>query len=55
VTQLQALGIYQFAQIAAWSPADVSRIEAALSGAGRVGREDWIAQARLLVQANKEA
>lgn len=45
VGKLNAEGITTFAQIAAWTDADVEAIEEKLSFKGRVGREDWIAQA----------
>jgi large subunit ribosomal protein L21 len=50
VGKLQAEGITTFAQIAAWSDADVEAIEEKLSFKGRVGREDWIAQAKDLAK-----
>ena len=43
--QLNELGIFTFAQIAAWTPANVEWVEGYLSFAGRIEREDWIAQA----------
>lgn len=45
VGKLNDAGITTFAQIAAWTDADVEAIEEKLSFKGRVGREDWIAQA----------
>ena len=45
VGKLNGEGITTFAQIAAWTDADVEAIEEKLSFKGRVGREDWIAQA----------
>jgi len=46
--QLNELGIFTFAQIAAWTPANVEWVEGYLSFPGRIGREDWIGQARAL-------
>ena len=46
--QLNALGIHTFAQIAAWTPANVDWVEDHLSFPGRIEREDWIAQAKAL-------
>ncbi|MEL6568053.1 MAG: NADH-quinone oxidoreductase subunit NuoE [Pseudomonadota bacterium] len=46
--QLNELGIYTFAQIAAWTPANVEWVEGYLSFPGRIGREDWITQATAL-------
>ncbi len=46
--QLNALGIHTFAQVAAWTPANVAWVEGYLSFPGRIEREDWIGQARAL-------
>lgn len=46
---LQSLGITRFEQIAAWSDADVDRIDAQLGNfQGRIRRDNWIEQARFL-------
>jgi len=50
VGKLNDAGITTFAQIAAWTDADVEEIEEKLSFKGRVGREDWIAQAQDLAK-----
>lgn len=50
VGKLNDAGITTFAQIAAWTDADVEEIEEKLSFKGRVGREDWIAQAKELAK-----
>ncbi|MFT6025253.1 MAG: large subunit ribosomal protein L21 [Ascidiaceihabitans sp.] len=50
VGKLHAEGITTFAQVAAWTDADVEAIEEKLSFKGRVGREDWIAQAKELAK-----
>ncbi|MDG1354092.1 MAG: 50S ribosomal protein L21 [Sulfitobacter sp.] len=50
VGKLNDAGITTFAQIAAWTDADVESIEEILSFKGRVGREDWIAQAKVLAK-----
>jgi large subunit ribosomal protein L21 len=42
-------GITTFAQIAAWTPADVERIEGEIKQKGRVAREEWIEQAKELM------
>lgn len=47
---LNELGIYKFAQIAAWTPSNVDWVEGSLSFPGRIEREDWIAQAKLLAK-----
>ena len=53
---LQEQGITDFAQIAAWSDEDVSRIDATLGRfQGRIQRDDWRGQADLLVRGDSEA
>ena len=46
--QLNELGIYKFAQIAAWSDENVKWVEGYLAFRGRISREDWIGQAKAL-------
>ena len=43
--KLNTLGVTTFAQIAAWTPEDVARMDEQLNFKGRIEREDWIAQA----------
>jgi predicted flap endonuclease-1-like 5' DNA nuclease len=45
---LQGLGIFNFQQIAQWSGDNVDWIENYLAFKGRVKKEDWIGQAKLL-------
>ena len=45
---LRELGYNTFASIAAWTPADVEKVEAHLKQKGRVAREEWIEQAKEL-------
>ena len=45
---LNSLGIYHFDQIAGWTPANIDWLERYLAFKGRIGREDWVAQARAL-------
>ena len=48
-TLLRDLGVTSFAQIAAWTDADIARIDGQLgSFAGRPQRDLWVEQARLL-------
>ena len=48
-TLLRGLGITRFDQIAAWSEADVARIDPQLGTfQGRIARDNWIEQARYL-------
>ena len=46
--KLNDLGIYHFDQIANWSRKEVNWVTTFLSFKGRIDREDWIAQAKLL-------
>ncbi len=41
-------GVRTFAQIAEWTAADVKRVEEVLQFDGRIERENWIEQAKLL-------
>lgn len=46
---LNGLGITRYDQIAAWSDADVERVDSQLGAfKGRIGRDQWVEQARLL-------
>ena len=50
------LGIVSFAQIAAWDDAEVERIDARLGAfSGRITRDDWRTQARLLAEGDTAA
>lgn len=46
--KLHALGITQFAQVAAFTEEDIAKVDEALNFKGRIGREDWIGQATKL-------
>ncbi len=46
---LNGLGIFHYEQIAGWSAQDVSEVDNLLSFKGRVERDDWIAQAKKLM------
>ena len=50
---LNGKGISRFADIAAWSDADVARIDAELGFDGRIGRDDWVGQAKALSGGRK--
>jgi predicted flap endonuclease-1-like 5' DNA nuclease len=55
-TILHGLGVTTFAQVAAWDEAEVDRIDARLGAfAGRIRRDDWRAQARLLAAGDTAA
>lgn len=54
VALLGELGITSYAQIAAWTDADVARIDARLGRfAGRITRDQWIEQAKLLAAGDE--
>ena len=50
---LKGLGVTTYAQLAAWTDADVKRIEEVLNFDGRIAREKWIEQAKLLAAGNE--
>lgn len=45
---LNAKGIRSFAEIAAWTDAEIARLDAELGFNGRIGRDDWTGQAKIL-------
>ena len=47
-SKLNEMGITSFAQIAAWTATDTKRIGDVLQFEGRIEREEWIEQARVL-------
>ncbi|KKX34282.1 hypothetical protein YH62_03750 [Rhizobium sp. LC145] len=47
---LNDMGVRRFADIAGWSKADVARFDKTLGFEGRIGRDDWIGQAKKLMQ-----
>ncbi|RJT38985.1 proton-conducting membrane transporter [Mesorhizobium waimense] len=51
---LKGLGVTSYAQIAAWTAADVKRIEDVLNFDGRIAREQWIDQAKLLAAGDEK-
>lgn len=49
------LGIFHFDQIAAWGPAEIAWMDGNLKGfRGRVSRDKWVAQAKIIVEAGLE-
>jgi predicted flap endonuclease-1-like 5' DNA nuclease len=52
--RLKAAGITSFVQIANWSDEDVHRMETILAFEGRIARERWIEQAKLLAAGELE-
>jgi predicted flap endonuclease-1-like 5' DNA nuclease len=54
VTLLNGMGITSFAQIAAWTDADIARIDPQLGAfQGRITRDNWVDQAGYLAKADK--
>ncbi len=48
--KLHALGVTKFSQIAAFTEEDVARVDDALNFKGRIGRDDWISQAKAFAE-----
>ncbi len=46
--KLEAMGITTYEQIAAWTTADIDKVSNALDFKGRIEREQWVHQARIL-------
>jgi predicted flap endonuclease-1-like 5' DNA nuclease len=51
---LKAQGVTTYAQIAAWTASDIKRIEDVMNFDGRIARERWIEQARLLAAGDEK-
>ena len=51
--KLNEHGILYFEQIAAWGAADIRAAEVYLEFDGRIAREDWVGQAKLLVKTTR--
>ena len=51
--KLNEHGIFHFDQIGAWKKADVEAAEAYLAFDGRIAREDWVGQAKLLAKGQE--
>ena len=50
VGKLNAMGITTFAQVAAFTPEDVARVDEELNFKGRIDRDNWIEQAKQFMQ-----
>ena len=46
--RLNAMGISTYEQIANWTDADIARVSQTLDFKGRIERESWVEQARIL-------
>jgi NADH-quinone oxidoreductase subunit E len=51
--KLNDLGIYHFAQIGDWTPAEARWVGTYLAFSGRIEREDWIGQAKVLADGGE--
>jgi large subunit ribosomal protein L21 len=51
--KLNAVGVYHYSQVAAFTPDDVAKLEEALHMSGRVERDGWIAQAKKLAEGGE--
>lgn len=51
--KLHDAGVYHFDQIAGWSAADIAVMDEKLSFRGRIGRDDWVGQARILAKGGE--
>ena len=52
--KLNALGVFHYWQIAAWTEEEVIWVDDQLNFKGRIGRDDWIVQARDLADGNEK-
>jgi len=52
---LNDLGVYTFAQIAAWEAAEIAWIDDYLSFSGRIERDNWIDQASEMARKRETA
>jgi predicted flap endonuclease-1-like 5' DNA nuclease len=52
--KLNGMGVTTFAQIAKWTASDIKRVEAVLEFDGRIDRERWIEQAKLLAAGDEK-
>jgi predicted flap endonuclease-1-like 5' DNA nuclease len=50
---LHGLGFYRFDQIAGWTDSEVAWVSEHLNFPGRIEREEWVAQARLLAAGDE--
>ena len=46
--RLNAIGINRYEQIANWASSDIDRVSQSLEFRGRIERESWVEQARIL-------
>ena len=51
---LNSLGYFHFDQIASWNPDEVQWVDEHLRFQGRINRDEWLAQAKLLADGNEK-
>ena len=51
--RLNALGITKWSQVAALTPEQIALVEGSLNFAGRVARDNWLAQAEVLARGGE--
>lgn len=50
---LNEMGIYRFAQVAVWGPKDIAWVDDRLRFKGRIERDDWMSQAKILADGGE--
>jgi len=51
---LHKLGFFHYDQVAKWTPAEVAWVDENLEGfKGRVSRDDWVSQAKILAEGGE--
>lgn len=53
--KLNSIGVWHYDQIASWTRQEIDWVNAAISFPGRIEREDWVAQARALMEGARPA
>ena len=52
-TTLNELGVYHFDQVAAWKKKDIAWVDDRLKFKGRIERDDWVSQAKVLAKGGE--
>jgi len=50
---LNSLGIYHFDQVAKWKAKDIAWVDSNLRFKGRIERDDWMSQAKILAKGGE--
>lgn len=50
---LNEIGVYQYAQVAGWKKADIKKVDDQLKFKGRIVRDDWMSQAKILAKGGE--